>query len=111
MNNHHIQIAELALEFYYFSHVSYMIDYQLKFDQHISNLCRKASQQLNVLKRFGSYLTKLNKLTMNLCIFKQFQRRMNNHHTQIAELALEFFQVFWSFFQYKNAMPKGISVE
>ena len=27
------------------------IDYQLNFDQHISSLCRKASQQLNVLKR------------------------------------------------------------
>jgi hypothetical protein len=40
------------------------IDYQLKFDQHISNLCRKASQQLNFLKRLGSYLTKLNKLTI-----------------------------------------------
>ena len=40
------------------------IDYQLKFDQHISNLCRKASQQLKVLKRLGSYLTKLNKLTI-----------------------------------------------
>ena len=38
--------------------------YQLKFDQHISNLCRKASQQLNVLKRLGSYLTKLNTLTI-----------------------------------------------
>jgi hypothetical protein len=34
----------------------------------------------------------------------KFQRRMNNHHIQIAELALEFFQVFLSFFQYKNAM-------
>jgi hypothetical protein len=32
----------------------------------------------------------------------KFQRRMNNHHIQIAELALDFFQVFWSFFQYKN---------
>ena len=29
-----------------------------------SNLCRKASQQLNVLKRLGSYLTKLNKPTI-----------------------------------------------
>ena len=27
------------------------IDYQLNFDQHIGSLCRKASQQLNVLKR------------------------------------------------------------
>jgi hypothetical protein len=40
------------------------IDYQLKFDQNISNLCRKASQQLNVLKRLGSYLRKLNKFTI-----------------------------------------------
>ena len=40
------------------------IDYQLKFDEHISNLCRKASQQLNVMKRLGSCLTKLNRLTI-----------------------------------------------
>ena len=32
------------------------IDYQLKFYEHISNLCRKASPQLNVMKRLGSYL-------------------------------------------------------
>ncbi|MCU7801455.1 MAG: reverse transcriptase family protein, partial [gamma proteobacterium symbiont of Lucinoma myriamae] len=40
------------------------IDYQLKFDQHVSTLCRKGGQQLNVLKRIGPYLTKLNKLTI-----------------------------------------------
>ena len=40
------------------------IDYQLKFDVHISNLCRKASQQLNILKRLGSMLSRLNKLTI-----------------------------------------------
>ena len=40
------------------------IDYQLKFDAHISNLCRNASQQLNVLKRIGSFLNRLNKLTI-----------------------------------------------
>jgi hypothetical protein len=27
------------------------IDYQLNFDVHVSSICRKASQQLNVLKR------------------------------------------------------------
>jgi hypothetical protein len=27
------------------------IDYQLNFDIHISSICRKASQQLNILKR------------------------------------------------------------
>ena len=40
------------------------IDYQLNFDQHISNLCRKAGQQLNVLKRFSPFLSRLNKLTI-----------------------------------------------
>ena len=39
------------------------IDYQLNFDNHISDLCRKADQQLNVLKRLSPYLSKLNKLT------------------------------------------------
>ena len=37
--------------------------YQLNFDQHISNLCRKAGQQLNVLRRLSLFLSRLNKLT------------------------------------------------
>jgi hypothetical protein len=40
------------------------IGYQLNFDVHISTICRKASQQLNNLKRLGSYLNRLNKLTI-----------------------------------------------
>ena len=40
------------------------IDYKLNFDQHISNLCRKAGQQLNVLKRLSPFLSRLNKLTI-----------------------------------------------
>jgi hypothetical protein len=32
------------------------IDYELKFNSHITNICRKASRQLNVLKRMGKYL-------------------------------------------------------
>ena len=39
------------------------IDFQLNFKCHIKSICRKASQQLNVLKRIGSYLSRLNKLT------------------------------------------------
>jgi hypothetical protein len=31
------------------------IDYQLNFDKHIKNICRKASQQLSVLKRIGFF--------------------------------------------------------
>ena len=40
------------------------IDYQLICDAHISTICRKASQQLHILKRLGSYLNRLNKLTI-----------------------------------------------
>ena len=36
----------------------------LKFDVHISNICKKAAQQLNVLKRIGSVLTRANKITI-----------------------------------------------
>ena len=50
------------------------INYQSKFDFHISNLCRKAGQQLNVLKRLSPYLSKLNKLTifirLKVCIIQ-----------------------------------------
>ena len=40
------------------------IDFELNFNTHISNICKKASRQLNVLKRLGKYLNKLGKLTI-----------------------------------------------
>ena len=40
------------------------IDFELKFNSHIANICKKASRQLNVLKRVGKYLNKLSKLTI-----------------------------------------------
>ena len=40
------------------------IDYRLNFNSHIANICKKASRQLNVLKRIGKYLCKLSKLTI-----------------------------------------------
>ena len=40
----------------------------LNFNDHISEICKKASQQLAVLKRIGRFLTKQGKLT----IFKSF---------------------------------------
>ena len=40
------------------------IDFQLDFDEHISNVCKKASRQLNVLKRIGGNLCKLGKLNV-----------------------------------------------
>ena len=44
------------------------IDFMLNFNDHISKICKKASQQLAVLKRIGGFLTKQGKLT----IFKSF---------------------------------------
>ena len=43
------------------------IDFKLNFNKHISNICKKkkkASRQLNVLKRIDTHLTKLGKLTI-----------------------------------------------
>lgn len=37
---------------------------KLNFNEHISNIWKKASRQLNVLKRIGHHLTKLGKLTI-----------------------------------------------
>ena len=42
------------------------IDFKLDFDEHISNVCKKASRQLNVLKRIGGHLCKLGKLNVYL---------------------------------------------
>ena len=38
------------------------LDYMLKFDTHVSEICKKASQQLAVFKRLGRFLTKQGKL-------------------------------------------------
>ena len=40
------------------------IDFKLKFDIHVSNICKKASRQLEILKRIGNNLCKLGKLNI-----------------------------------------------
>ena len=35
------------------------IDFEIKFNNHISNICKKASRQLNVLKMLGKYQHRL----------------------------------------------------
>ena len=45
------------------------IDCQLKFNTHISEICTKASRQLNVLKRIGKHLSKLGRLTIYLLLY------------------------------------------
>ena len=36
-----------------------IIDSDLNFDNHISEMCKKASRQLNILKRIGKYMNSL----------------------------------------------------
>ena len=40
------------------------IDFKLNFNSHISNICKKAARQLNVLKRIGKHLNRMGKLTI-----------------------------------------------
>jgi hypothetical protein len=40
------------------------IDYELNFDKHILEICKKSARQLNVLKIIGRYLNKLGRLTI-----------------------------------------------
>ena len=40
------------------------IDFMLNFDNHIKTICKKAVQQLNILKRIGRNLCKLSRLTI-----------------------------------------------
>ena len=49
------------------------IVYKLNFDIHIGNLCRKASQQLNILKRLNPFLNRLTRLNIfHTFIFSNF---------------------------------------
>ena len=45
------------------------IDFMLRFDDHVSQICKRASKQLAVLKRIGLFLTKQGKMT----IYNSFQ--------------------------------------
>ena len=79
----HIQNSDLSCE----STVKLLgidIDYHLYFDTHIGNICRKAFQQLNILKCLRSYLNKLSNLTIfhtfilsnfNFCTWHGFLHR------------------------------------
>ena len=46
------------------------IDYQLNFDLHISNICKKAARQINVLLRLSKFLT----IETKYLIYKSFIR-------------------------------------
>ena len=44
------------------------IDFMLNFDTHVSNICRKAARQINVLLRIGKHLS----VETKILIYKSF---------------------------------------
>jgi hypothetical protein len=45
-------------------------DFKLTFNSHVSHICKKESQQLNVLKRIENNLSKLGKLALFFYVVK-----------------------------------------
>ena len=84
------------------------IYFMLNFNDHISDNCKKASQQLEVLKRIGRFLTKHGKLTFsksfimsnfNFCPLTWYfcSQASTNKIEQIQERALRFISNFTQF--------------
>ena len=61
------------------------IDYELKFNSHITNICRKASRQLNVLKRMGKY-SEANTKKMEKIQERALKFIYNENHSTYEEL-------------------------
>ena len=75
------------------------IDSKMAFNNHVSDLCAKASQKLHALSRIGRYMTlELRKTTMRSFILSQFgycplvwmfySRKLNNRINKLQERAL-----------------------
>jgi hypothetical protein len=45
------------------------LDFKLTFNYHVSHICKKASQQLNVLKRIGNNLSNLASLQFIILLY------------------------------------------
>ena len=67
------------------------IDDQLKFESHISEICRKAAGQLNALKRLGSYIPfESRKILSDFFILSNFK----------------YYPLVWYFFQQQNRLKQ-----
>ena len=67
------------------------IDSNLTFENHINNICKKASQKLNALARVGPYMNmQKRRIIMKYCplIWMFHSRRLNNKINSIQERAL-----------------------
>jgi hypothetical protein len=67
------------------------IDYELKCNSHITNICRKASRQLNVLKRMEKYLNRLAIVRIRL-IFREgnFDLARSSSYVECFSLYINF---------------------
>ena len=50
--------------------LSIRLDYRLNFELHISELCRKAASQLNVLQRLKQFIAFNENSYTNFCVFQ-----------------------------------------
>ena len=57
-----------------------IIDSRLTFEEHVNNICKKASQKLNALARISSYMD----IPKRRIIFKSFKNRLKLHNSDIA---------------------------
>ena len=96
------------------------IDSELNFDNHISETCKKASRQLNILKRMGKYLNRLGRLTayysfilsnFNYCpiIWHYCSEKNSKNMERIQERALRFiygdYENTYDFLLEKSKLP------
>ena len=92
------------------------------FDEHVTALCRKASQKLNALSRVAHYMNLAQRrLIMNAFIFSQFRycplvwmfhsRKLNNRKNNIDERALKIVsRDYESVFQQLLEQNKSVSI-
>ena len=93
------------------------IDSDLNFDNHISEMCKKASRQLNILKRIGKYMNRLGRLTyyysfilsnFNYCpvIWQYCSEKNSIKMEKIQERALRFIYEDYDF-SYEDLLQKS----
>ena len=92
------------------------------FDEHVTSLCRKASQKLNALARVSQYMNLArHRLIMNAFIFSQFEycplvwmfhsRKLNNRINNIHERAVRIvYRDYESTFQQLLKQNKSVSI-
>ena len=52
------------------------IDYLLTFDTQVSNMCKKTSQPINVLKCIGKYLNFVSNLVISVCAGQHLSQKI-----------------------------------